>query len=257
MPEPAEPEDFTRIESIFVRHRNVLMVRGHFTDIFTEHYLHLADNNLRYASDLDQSLKELYAIMVLHAVARPWAETHAWTVNLRAPRVNFFVTASSLSRNVTGRVFTEDVREPAANTLYSQVTQKGRESRQSTVSLESNNPFDWLEHYYRQSEQRPAKIFELPEEQFVLLAAQPDYDEEWFENLDIDTVSLIPESEEINALESRFFRFHCGCTIERIMPALGAWKHKLDELFQGEPFLRIQCPRCGSRHRITREDFAD
>lgn len=257
MPEPAAAEDLTRIESIFIRHRNVLMVRGHFTDIFTDHYLHLADQNLRYAPDLDHSLKELYAILVLHAVARPWAETHAWTINLRAPRVNFFVTASSLSRNITGRVFTEDVREPAENTLYSQICQKGHATRQSTISLASNNPFDWLEHYYRQSEQRPAKIFELPDEQFVLLAAQPDFDEEWFENLDLDIVASIPDSENVNPLETRFFHFHCGCTIDRIMPALAAWKDNPQELFQGESFLTIQCPRCAAKHRITPEDLTD
>ena len=36
-----QPEDFTKIESIFVRHRNCLLLRGQFTDIYTDHYLHL------------------------------------------------------------------------------------------------------------------------------------------------------------------------------------------------------------------------
>ncbi|MEM9080572.1 MAG: disulfide bond chaperone [Verrucomicrobiota bacterium] len=247
--------ELTQVESIFIRHRNVLMVRAQFTDIFTDHYLHLADNNHRYAPELDQQLKELYACITLHSVARPWAETHAWTINQRAPRVNFFVTASSLFENVTGRLFTEDVREAPQSLLYSQITEQHKETRRSTISLDTNNPFDWLEHYYTQSEQRPGKIFELPDEHFVLIAAQPDYDEEWFDNLDLDTVALIPDAEETSPLESRHFRFHCGCTVERVLPALGSWRDNLDELFQGEPSVTIQCPRCVTKFQITPDDL--
>ena len=153
--------DQTRVESIFIRHRNTLMVRANFTDIFTDHYLHLADHKLKYPSDLDHKLKELYVGITLHAVARPWAETHAWTVTLRAPRVNFFVTASSTHANLVGRVFTEDVREPPQNLLYTQVKDNSFEPRRSTVALETENPFDWIQHLYKQSEQRPGKVFEL------------------------------------------------------------------------------------------------
>ncbi|MDP0489653.1 MAG: Hsp33 family molecular chaperone HslO [Verrucomicrobiota bacterium JB023] len=247
--------DLTRVESLFVRHRNVLMVRAPFCDIFTDHYLHLADHDLRYPPEIDHQLKELYALLTLHAVARPWAETHAWTVNLRAPRVNFFVTASSLSINVTGRAFLEDVREHPQSTLYSQVTQNGEKPRMSTVELETSNPFDWLEHYYRQSEQRPAKVFELPDEVFVLLAAQPDYDEEWFENLDLDQVAQMNDTEDLSPLENRFFKFECGCSLERIVPALGIWRERPEELFQGEPSVEISCPRCAAKYRVTPEDL--
>lgn len=249
--------DRTRVESIFVRHRNTLMVKANFTDIFTDYYLHLADHNLRYAPELDQRLKELLVVMTLHSVARPWSEVHAWTVNLRAPRVNFFATASSTGENVTGRVFTEDVREPPQNLLYTQVTEStmGGEPRRSTVALENENPFDWLKHYYDQSEQRPGKIFELPDEDFVLVAAQPDYDEEWFDSLTPEIVAAFSETEDLSPLENRAFHFHCGCTRERIMPALAVWEEKLDELFQGAAHVNVQCPRCGAKYKITREDF--
>lgn len=247
--------DRTRIESIFVRHRNVLMVRANFTDIFTDYYLHLGDQKLRYPPELDRRMKELLVVMTLHAVARPWSETHAWTVNLRAPRVNYFVTASSTAENVVGRLFTEDVREAPQNLLYSQITALETGPRRSTVALEDSEPFHWLEHYYEQSEQRPARVFELPDETFVLLAAQPDFDEEWFQGLSAEKVATFETSEELSALETRGFHFHCGCTKERIIPALGVWRNKLNELFQGDPFVTVNCPRCGANFQITREDL--
>ena len=105
-------EEFTTIESIFVRKRNALVLRGQFTPIYTDYYLHLMQHGIRHSAELDQMLKDSLAVFTLHLVARPWAETIAWTLNLRAPRVNLFVTGDSLSESVTGRIFTEDVREP-------------------------------------------------------------------------------------------------------------------------------------------------
>ena len=100
-------EEFTTIESIFVRHRNALLVRGQFTSIYTDYYLHLMQHSIRPPAELDQMLKDMTALLTLHLVSRPWAETIAWTANLRAPRINLFVTGSSLEESITGRVFTE------------------------------------------------------------------------------------------------------------------------------------------------------
>ena len=148
------------------------------------------------------------------------------------------------------------MREPPQNLLYTQVTDANSQPRLSTVAVENDQPFNWLSHYYTQSEQRPGKIFELPDENFVLLAAQPDYDAEWFESLTTDAVANFAETEDLSPLENRAFHFFCGCSRERIMPALAVWKDKLDELFAGDDEVIVQCPRCASKHAITREDFA-
>lgn len=247
-------EEFTRIESIFVRHRNVLAVRGQFTPIYTDHYLHLMQQQIRHNPDLDQMLKDLLAVLTLHAVARPWAETIAWTINLRAPRVNLFATASSLEESITGRLFTDDVREPDRNYLYAQTTISARsEPRLSTLEVDDRDPLHWLEQYYTQSEQRPARAFRHPDETFTLIVAQPDYDEDWFTALDADAVAAIETDQETKLLETRRFRFHCGCDLQKILPVLGSWREKPEELFEGAETITIQCPRCGARYRVTRD----
>ena len=250
-------EDFTVVESIFIRHRNCLMLRGQFTPIYTGYYIHLMEHKLRYANDLDAVLKDMLAVLTLHLTARPWSETIAWTANLRAPRVNYFVTGGSNAANITGRLFTEDVREPDRNFLYSQTLVAGEKPRTTTVHVESSDPIEWIEHFYQQSEQRPARCFRLDDENYVLIAAQPDYDEEWFNALDEDIAAKIMEVEETKVLETRKFEFRCGCSVERILPTLNAWKGKLDELFQGEEVIRISCPRCGAKYTVTREMVED
>lgn len=254
IPEPSEDfslAEFIKVESIFIRHKNVLMVRAQFTPIYTDYYLHLMEQNLRHKEELDQKLKDLMALLTLHLVARPWAESIAWTINLRAPRVNLFVTGSSLFENITGHLFTENVREPDRDILYSQTLVKNTEGRRSHVELETENPLEWMETYYLQSEQRPARAFRLDDENFVLLAAQPDADIAWLESLSIEDVAKILENEETKVLETRKFRFHCGCSVDKILPALRSWKDRKDELFLGDPSVEASCPRCGAKFLVT------
>jgi molecular chaperone Hsp33 len=247
-------EDFTTIESVFVRKRNALVVRGQFTPIYTDYYLHLMQHGIRHTPELDQMFKDALAMLTLHLVVRPWAETIAWTANLRAPRVNLFVTGGSVSEAVTGRIFTEDVREPDRNFFYSQTTEAGRsEPRTSTLEIKGRDPVDWISQYYDQSEQRPARAFRLDDENFALVAAQPDCDMAWFAALDAEAVSKIDAEEETKLLETRRFRFHCGCTLDRILPVLGGWRERPDELFADADTIKIQCPRCAAGYRVSRD----
>lgn len=249
-----EVEEFTTVESLFVRHRNALLLRGKFAPIFTDYYLHLMQHGVRHTEELDQMLKDALAMLTLHLVARPWAENVAWTVNLRAPRINLFVTGGSIQEAVTGRVFTEDAREPDRNLFYSQTTAKNMpEPRNSTIEVDGKDPIAWIARLYDQSEQRPARAFRLPDEEFALVAAQPDCDLEWLASLDEEAISQMEETEETNQLETRKFRFHCGCTLERILPVLGGWRDRLDELFGEAEHISLQCPRCSASYRVTRE----
>lgn len=247
-------EDFTTIESVFIRERNALLLRGQFTPVFTDYYLHLMQHGIRHAPELDEMFKDALAMLGLHLVARPWAETIAWTVNLRAPRVNLFVTGGSVSEALTGRIFTEDVREPDRNFLYAQTTApRMDEPRTSMLEVVGKDPLAWISQYYDQSEQRPARAFRFEDDVFALVAAQPDCDMAWFDSLDAEVVSRIDAAEETRLLETRRLRFHCDCTLDRILPVLGGWRERLDELFEDADTIRIQCPRCAAAYRVSRD----
>jgi len=249
-----DPADSTLIESVFIRHRNALLVRGQFTQLYVDYYLHLMRHGIRHPAVLDQMLKDALSMMVLHLVVRPWAETIAWTASLRAPQVNLFVTGGSVQESVTGRVFTEDIREHDRDLFFAQTTAPHLpEPRTSTLETVGRDPIAWIAQYYDQSEQRPARAFRLDDEIFALVAAQPDCDMPWFEALDEQSVARIDATQETKLLETRRFRFSCGCTLERILPILGGWKNRLDELFAGTESITIQCPRCAASYRVTRK----
>ena len=93
MSESTDPAcDSTSIEvrCYFVRGRNVLLTRAEFSGLFTDHYIHLMENNIRHSPENDQLLKDALAAITLHMASRPRNETTAWTMNFKDPAVNLF-----------------------------------------------------------------------------------------------------------------------------------------------------------------------
>ena len=77
----------------------------------------------------------------------------------------------------------------------------------------------------------------------------------WFAAITAGQVATLTETEEHKTLETRKFKFACGCNLERILPSLSAWKEKPEELFGDDPAISIQCPRCARKFTVTREDL--
>jgi len=254
-----DPEKEAEAESIevrcyFVRGRNALAVRGQFTPIYTDYYLHLMQHGIRYEEEQDTILKDGLAALTLHLASRPRNEAVAWTMSWQDPRQNLFVTGSNRHGNVTGRVFTEDVQERDSDLLFSQASVSGQEPRQSMVEIDSLDPFRAGEIVYEQSEQRPGRYFRYDQEEFVLVTAQPDCDLEWLEQLDEESIRSLDEQEELSLLEQRHYRFDCGCSQDRIFPIIADMGDEaVESIFGGEEAIPTGCPRCGARYVITRE----
>lgn len=253
--QPADdPKTPLEVRSYFVRGRNALLTRADFGSLYIDYYLHLMQHSLKYDSEHDQLLKDAIAALTLHLASRPQNETTAWTLNLQEPLVNVFVTGSSRSQNIVGRVFDTDVREADTNMLCSQVTSPDTETRQSTIDFKSSDVFTGSEVYYKRSEQRPARYFRISEEEFVMITAQPDCDLDWLKELNNDAVKGLDRTEELSLLERRYYLFECGCDITRILNLFRAYdSDALDGLFEEDEHLIIACPRCGARFKVTRE----
>lgn len=244
--------DFSVIESVFIRHRNCLLLRGEFTPIYTDYYLHLMQHGLRNAPTIDSDFKKILAYFTLHMVSRPWAEYHAWTLNLKSPyTANLFVCGSSLTESVAGRAFVEDIRIPEENMLYTQMIRNSEKPQTSVIVMHGDEAESWVEDYYRQSEQRGARCFDLGNDCFALLVAQPDADCDWLQEADVDLIEHIDKREETKVLEKRRFRFQCGCTIEKILPTLKAMKGDLADILSEKGEIEVTCPRCAAVYRVT------
>lgn len=257
MPEttPPNPADAgLELHTKFVRHRNALLARANFGELFVDYYLHLGAHQLKPAPEHDRLFKRALAAFVLHCASRPRPEHIAWTINFQSPRVNLFLAADNETGAVTGRVFDENVRELPENIFYADVVRGRQPKRRSAVNFTGADPLAAVERFYSQSEQRGARYFELAEEEFALLTEHPDCDLAWFRGLDAAQVRRLESAETLAPLERRTYRWHCGCNQPRMFEILApTMRQDPEALFGGDQVIEIRCPRCGGRHAITRE----
>ncbi len=254
---PANNYTPVEVRCYFVRQRNALLVRGSFSEMYLDYYLHLAARNARVDHLQDITMKEALAGMALHLASRPWNEQHAWNVHFENPLLNIFVCGDNTSSQVVGRCFEGAPRPDGQSLFLSQMTKKGMvEPRTSAVDLQTGDFLPAIEHFYAKSEQRLARYFEVAEEDFVLITAQPQCDLDWLQSLTLAEVAHIDKNEELSLLEKRIYHFGCGCNAQKICTVL--LPHHTsgpDGLFGSDTFLDISCPRCGAEYRIQREQF--
>lgn len=255
MPESESTADpGIEVRTYFARGRNALVARAEFSELYAGLYLHQLDTGVRLEPEFDHLLRDALAAISLHCASRPRDESCAWTVNFQTPRANVFAAGDNRLGSVVGRVFTENVSEAAGGVFYADAIEGNKPPRRSVVEFDGGDFFAAVETFYRRSEQRLARLFRYDTEDLVLVTAQPDCDLAWLESLDADTVRRLDKEVELSLLEQRQYRFECGCNQDRMLSMLlPVLRKQADELFGGEEVLRIQCPRCGARHTITRE----
>lgn len=244
------------LRSYFVRGRNCLLVRGRFTDLYMDYYLHLMQHGLQHEEKLDTMLKETLAAVSLHLASRPHDERCAWTIHLQEPMLNLFVTGGGYPvANVTGRLFTDDVKDMGKSLLIAQTSRPNQPARQSMIEFAGTDMLHAVEQFYTQSEQRPTRYFRLPDEDFVQISAEPDADLEWLNGLREEDLPELDKGEQLSPLETRACRLECGCTLDRMFPMLSRLgKEDLDYIFE-DGHADLTCPRCGAKYRAPKAAF--
>lgn len=252
--EQPDANEMLAIKSRFVRGRNMLYAKADFGPLFVDYYLHLKDQGIELTPELDERLKKALALFSLHCISRPRNEILAWTINFQEPLVNVFLAGDTGTAAVVGRVYTEGVKEAEEGAFYQDLVRRGRDPHRSVVGFKGGDVIHAVEEFYKFSEQRPAKFYQLEPDVFAIVQAHPDYDENWFDSLTIEAVREIEETEEVVDLETRFVRWHCGCNQEKILGALTVpFQTDPEGLFLGEELIEVNCPRCASKHRVSRE----
>jgi molecular chaperone Hsp33 len=249
-----EESSLIEVRTYFVRERNALLARADFGELYLDYYLHQAATNTRHDPAHDEMFKELLAGMALHAAARPQQEMCAWTVHFQEPRINLFVNSDNVTGTVVGQIFTKDIKDTGKNVFLSDVVKPGQPARRSSVDFQSTQSWGAIEEFYARSEQRTARLFQYVDEDFIMIVAQPDCDEEWLAQLTAEDVRQLDQKETLSLLEKRMIRWHCGCTSERMMQVLiPVMKQDPQGLFADETSLRMRCPRCGQVYEIERQ----
>ena len=90
-----------------------------------------------------KKLKLLLVALVLHAAARPQADTCAWTLHLESAGMNLFGVVENPTGHVTGQVFTENIRPVGGNVLHAELAGPGGLRRRSSVDFKGETGVFW------------------------------------------------------------------------------------------------------------------
>jgi molecular chaperone Hsp33 len=242
-----------RVSNAFVRERNVLLSRADFGPLFMDFFIHLQEHSISADPGLILLFRDFLAAFTLHCAARPRNEVLAWTIQLQNPPRSLFLTADTEWSTVSGRFFTDGIKEEPSHMFYQELVRRGKPLHRSIVPFAGEDPKATVEFYYSQSEQRPCRFFHLDGDSYALLTAHPDWDQTWFQSLDQPAVANMEFQETVNTIESRLYRWWCGCAPDKIMQILKApMLADPEALFGSDDSITVNCPRCGAKHPISR-----
>ena len=255
MSEPTSDPDI-EVRTYFARGRNALVARGDFSELFAAWYLHRMDHGIVVPAAMEDTGREALAALTLHCAGRPWKEACAWTVKFPDPRVNIFAAGDNNTGIVIANLQTDDLQAVDKGMFYADVVEGVKPPRRSVVDFRENSFLRAVEIFYSQSEQRAVRFFWHGDEDLVMVAAQPECDEEWLAGLDDHSIRSLDRDEELSLLEKRYYSFRCGCNQDRMLDfMMPVFKRQADELFHGDPSITVVCPRCGARHVLARESL--
>lgn len=244
------------IERAMDSERQALIAYGDFEQLFQAYLAHCR----RWEDVPDHlaltAMRQGLAGAALYLSCRPRDEIVGWTISIQEPPLNLFLTGDAGTNSVTGRAFPDGVREAEANRLFVQSRRPTTGTHESAIEVDGLDVLGIFEQYYDQSEQFPARFFDYDDGRYVMAVGLPGLDEGWLHGLDRDAIADSIRSGSLTKLDTRLYRFACGCTEERLREVVRlSYQDNPDELFQDDPAVEVQCPRCGHMWDIRREDF--
>jgi|TARA_B110000438_G_scaffold168586_2_gene161138 molecular chaperone Hsp33 len=249
-------ESGVTVENTFVRHRNVLLSEADFSPLYVDYYLHCKDQGIHHEPEFDQLFKELLAAFTLHCASRPQNEVIAWTIRFANPLCSAFFAGDTERGTVAGRLFTSGIRPGGESEMYQEIKRPNKPLHRSYVDFKGQGAIAPVERFYAQSEQRPGRLFFPEGDVGVLATAHPDYDEGWFTTMSTDILAGLSENEESNLLETRRYRWFCGCSLEKIQEVLRPiCEQDPEQIFGNDPTATVNCPRCAAHYTVTKDDL--
>lgn len=237
------------------RENDVLVTKADFGPLFAAYLDHVRRWEVEPDGLSQVMMRQGLGAVVLHLVNRPATESVGWTIHVQQPPTNLFLAGDAAESNVTGRVYTEGVKDTDDSRMYVQVSREGRPPTQSMIDIEGVDVLSMFEQYYEKSEQVPARFFEVTDSEYLMVLALPDADDDWVAGLSRDA-ALALLSRDLKPLGEETYRFQCGCTSERMLEVVrGLFADRPDELFREDDGVEIFCPRCGRRWWVDRESF--
>ena len=253
----SRPGGVAVVERYILREHNAVLAVADFSDLFEEFRRHTRRWDSEIEPLTEVMMRQGLAGAVLQLSFKVPYESIGWTLNFHKPPINCFITGSSVQATVTGRVFTEGVQTVDNSRLYVQIHRPGSDPSQTVLDVQGLDVLEIFEQYFERSVQTSARFLELTDEKIAMVQGLPRVDLQWLAGLDSERVRGLLDARP-ESVESKEFRFDCGCDAQRVVHAMHRFfSGDIEGLFQGEEGVEALCPRCGVRYWIERTYYLD
>lgn len=243
------------VQASLDRKVHAVFARGQFEGIYRSYLAHAGDIGPLPDKGALRLMRKTLAAATLQLALLPPDQYCSWTFNIEKLRLNVFVAGDNNDFQITGRVHRENVKTVGTSRLFFESQRPNHKPAQSVVDFDGLDVIEAFREYYRRSLQTRATIFELAQDDVLLVQGLPNVDVDWFHELDAESARSMVEG-GIEPIEQRSYSFACGCDIEKITLAVRKmFSGRIDELFEGQDTVDIQCPRCGRAWSLLRNDI--
>lgn len=252
---PVDGKATAIVHSYVEREHHAVISRGNFEQLYQGYLAHAATiGPMPEAFSLD-SMRYAMAMATLQLALWPPDQHASFTLNFSEPLINIFLAGDNHEFQITGRVYSENVKNTGVSRFYVETQRPNHKPAQSVVDFDEAHALSAFEHYYKRGVQMRVRIFELEEHDFVMIQGLPIVERQWLSDLTSeDVIEMFDQG--LEEIEQRTYTFQCGCNLPRIKKVVSdVFKSDPSELFGEEKHVEVQCPRCGKFWLITKEYF--
>lgn len=248
--------DGAHITTYLERRSDVLLSVGDPRPLHRDLELHWLSIGVQQDAFARQLVKDGLSALAFYMVSRPRFDTFGWTISLQNPPLNLFLTGSAADSTVVGRAFLDNVKPAPRGLFIVQTARPHTAPQRSSVEVDGVDLFAMVEHYTEKSDQQPVRFFHEQEERLLQVAALPEVDGQWLRELKSPEAFALLETGDLKLISTHAVSFHCGCDRQRMLNAVRRmYEDSAGEFFRDDVSVEAECPRCGVKYLIHREDF--
>lgn len=256
-PTTAREQGGVAVESHVDRVHHAVVARGRFEALYQAYEAHARGLGPLPDPAALALMRPALAASTLHLALLPPDQYCTWTLNFLAPPTNVFVAGDNGELQLTGRVYTEEVRVESSSRLFFETQRPRFKPARSVVDFDGGDVYDAYRQFYDRALQMQARILALDDGRVLLVQGLPMVDRDWLASLDQRSAADYLREGVLEPMETRTYRFRCGCDASRIVRVVTElFAGNEEALFGDDDEAEVRCPRCGRRWSVSRSAVA-
>lgn len=253
-----------KVRSYICRKEGYIVSIASVIDLMSEYLDYYVSSNVEKVEQKDfDDVKKALAFICGMAPFMPCDGVYGWTFSLPDEGRRLFASLNLKDRTYVCRThcWKPDKHEKTPRVALQMISETQKLNRVSLVDIEvgGNRSFtiETLMERYFEVEAKVDVFTRFHNDELIILKPFPSCSKEVFQDVS-GRLEEDPEKvkERLETLKDFCFDFFCGCCNEKISGIFSELKKEdVDFLFKNDDKVTAECPRCGKKYQLKREEI--